>query len=74
MNYAIDLNKYYLHIVAIPTNKGANSYKLIISKIWEQKFLRLYNEVFFYLFLYSTRSIPFDDSGISYGQATIKQQ
>ena len=46
MNYAIDLNKYYIHIVAIPTNKGANSYKLIISKIWEQKFLRLYNEVF----------------------------
>ena len=40
MNYAIDLNKYYIHIVAIPTNKGANSYKLIISKIWEQKFLR----------------------------------
>jgi len=74
MNYAIDLNKYYIHIVAIPTNKGANSYKLIISKIWEQKFLRLYNEVFFYLFLYSTRSIQFDDSGISYGQATIKQQ
>jgi len=74
MNYAIDLNKYYIHIVAIPTNKGANSYKLIISKIWEQKFLRLYNEVFFYLFLYSARSVQFDDSGISYGQATIKQQ
>ena len=63
-----------IHIVAIPTNKGANSYKLIISKIWEQKFLRLYNEVFFYLFLYSARSVQFDDSGISYWQATIKQQ
>jgi len=48
---------YYINI--IPTNKGANSYKLIISKIW---------------FLYSARSIQFDDSGISYGQATIKQQ
>ena len=66
MNYAIDLNKYYIHIVAIPTNKGANSYKLIISKIRERKFLRLYNEVFFYLFLYSARSVQFDDSGISY--------
>ena len=53
MNYAFDLNKYYIHIVAIPTNKGANSYKLIISKIWEQKFLRLYNEVFLSLSILS---------------------
>jgi len=25
---------YYVHIVEISTNKGANSYKLKLSKIW----------------------------------------
>mgnify|MGYP000261198299 CR=1 FL=1 len=31
--HSIKLPFYYIHIVEIPTNKGANSHKLKISKI-----------------------------------------
>ena len=74
MNYAIDLNKYYIHIVAIPTNKGVNSYKLIISNIRERKFLRLYNEVFFICFYTQPGAYSLMTLVLSYGQATIHQQ
>ena len=49
---------YNIHIIEIPTNKGANSYKLKISKIGNWTYMCIWTSIVYSVRYISTRYIP----------------